>query len=197
MLFFSVYGKGPSYESDDADKELDVDAINLRKSPVTQTIHTDILPIICYFILFVHMTATCGEATAAGGRVIGGADATAGEWPWQAKLDTKDSGFTCGGSLITPTWVMTAAHCISDKDPSTYSVTLGDLNREMAEGTEQKFSVRRVEVHPDYNSPVFVNNDIALLQLTRPATKTAFVNTVCLPRASEVVTPGTKCYISG
>ena len=176
-----------------------MDAINLRKlkSPLAQKIRNDILPIICYFIFYVHMTATCGQATAAGGRVIGGADATAGEWPWQTKLETRDSGFTCGGSLITPTWVMTAAHCISDKDPSTYSVTLGDLNRERPEGTEQTFSVRRVVVHPDYNSPVFVNNDIALLQLTRPATKTAFVNTVCLPSASEVVKAGTKCYISG
>ena len=129
--------------------------------------------------------------------MIGGADATAGEWPWQAKLETKKWGFTCGGSLITPTWVMTAAHCISDNDPSVYSVTLGDLNRKKKDGTEQKFSVKRVVVHPDYNSPFPVNNDIALIELTRPVIKTLFVNTVCLPRESEVVSPGTKCYISG
>lgn len=145
----------------------------------------------------MHVTATCGQGTAPGGRVIGGKDATAGEWPWQAKLETKDSGFICGGSLIAPAWVMTAAHCILDKDPSKYSVTLGDLNREKPESTEQKFTVKRLVVHPEYNSPVPINNDIALLQLTRPATKTAFVNTVCLPRDSEVVPAGTKCYISG
>ena len=145
----------------------------------------------------VCVTGTCGQATAAGGRVIGGTDATAGEWPWQAKLETKDSGFNCGGSLIAPAWVMTAAHCIADKDPGMYSVTLGDLNREKSDGTEQKFSVKRVVVHPKYNMPVPVNNDIALLELTRPATKTSFVNTVCLPRDSEVVPFGTKCYVSG
>ena len=150
-----------------------------------------------FLVLSAHVTATCGQATAAGGRVIGGKDATAGEWPWQAKLETKNSGFTCGGSLITPEWIMTAAHCISNKDPKTYRVTLGDLNRQKPEVTEQKFTVKRVKVHPDYNSPVPINNDIALLELTRPATITSFVNTVCLPRDSDVVPIGTKCYISG
>lgn len=149
-------------------------------------------------ILFVHVTATCGKSSAAGSRVIGGTDAAPGEWPWQAKLRTTDSGFICGGSLITPTWVMTAAHCVSSSDdPNMYSVTLGDLNREKPEGTEQEFSVKRVIVHPKYNSPIAINNDIALLQLTRSASQTSFVNTVCLPEESEVVPVGTKCYISG
>lgn len=93
---------------------------------------------------------------------------------------------------------MTAAHCVSSSDdPNMYSVTLGDLNREKPEGTEQEFSVKRVIVHPKYNSPIAINNDIALLQLTRSASQTSFVNTVCLPEESEVVPVGTKCYISG
>ena len=129
--------------------------------------------------------------------MVAGKDASHGEWPWQAKIKTKGSGFTCGGSLITPSWVMTAAHCISEKDPSVYSVTLGDLIREKPEGTEQEFRVKKVVVHPKYNSPISINNDIALLQLARSATKTSFVNTVCLPEESEVVPVGKKCYISG
>lgn len=154
--------------------------------------------IFSLIILFVHVTATCGKSSAAGSRVVSGTDAAPGEWPWQAKLRTKDSGFVCGGSLITPTWVMTAAHCVSGSgDPSVYSVTMGDLNREQPEGTEQEFSVKRVVVHPNYNSPININNDIALLQLTRSASKTSFVNTVCLPDESDVVPVGTKCYISG
>lgn len=130
--------------------------------------------------------------------MIGGTDATPGEWPWQAKLRTKEEGFFCGGSLITPTWVMTAAHCVSgSQDPSKYSVTLGDVNREKPEQTEQEFNVIRVVVHPKYDSPVAINNDIALLQLGSEASKTSFVNTVCLPEETEVVPIGTRCYISG
>lgn len=144
----------------------------------------------------MHVTATCGKSTVGGSRVVAGTDASYGEWPWQAKLLTEGT-FTCGGSLITPSWVMTAAHCISKEDPSVYSVTLGDLHREKPEGTEQEFPVKKVVVHPKYNSPVAVNNDIALLQLTRSATRTSFVNTVCLPDEFEVVPIGTKCYISG
>lgn len=166
----------------------------------TKSSHDKVSHMFSFIILHVfgHVTATCGKSSAAGSRVIGGTDAAPGEWPWQAKLRTKDSGFSCGGSLITPTWVMTAAHCVSSSDdPSVYSVTLGDLNREETEGSEQEFSVKRVVVHPKYNFPIAINNDIALLQLTRSANKTSFVNTVCLPDESEVVPVGTKCYISG
>lgn len=139
---------------------------------------------------------TCGKSTVGGSRVVAGTDASLGEWPWQAKILTEGT-FTCGGSLITPSWVMTAAHCIFKKDPSLYSVTLGDLHREKPEGSEQEFRVKKVVVHPKYNWPVVINNDIALLQLTRSAKKTSFVNTVCLPDEAELVPVGTKCYISG
>lgn len=139
---------------------------------------------------------TCGKSTVGGSRVVAGTDASLGEWPWQAKILTEGT-FTCGGSLITPSWVMTAAHCIFKKDPSLYSVTLGDLHREKPEGSEQEFRVKKVVVHPKYNWPVVINNDIALLQLTRSAKKNSFVNTVCLPDEAELVPVGTKCYISG
>ena len=128
--------------------------------------------------------------------MIGGTDATLGEWPWQAQLQV-NGDFICGGSLISPTWVMTAAHCVKAKDPSSYKVTLGDVHRDEIENSEQEFGVKKIVVHPSYNIPVPINNDIALIQLTRAATKTSFVNTVCLPEASDLVPSGTHCYLSG
>jgi hypothetical protein len=42
--------------------------------------------------------------------IIGGSDATRGQFPWQAAM-ILDSSYLCGGSLITTTWILTAAHC--------------------------------------------------------------------------------------
>uniref|UniRef100_A0A3Q4FXT1 Peptidase S1 domain-containing protein n=1 Tax=Neolamprologus brichardi TaxID=32507 RepID=A0A3Q4FXT1_NEOBR len=42
--------------------------------------------------------------------IVGGQDAPPGSWPWQVALSIFGS-LTCGGSLITDQWVLTAAHC--------------------------------------------------------------------------------------
>ena len=49
-------------------------------------------------------------------RIIGGRPAGAGSHPWMAMLWNKQKGkLFCGGSLIAPRWVLTAAHCLERK----------------------------------------------------------------------------------
>lgn len=80
---------------------------------------------------------------------------------------------------------------------SYYTIRLGDHNRNTDEGTEQSIRGKRVIKHPSYNSPSPINNDIALIQLERPATLNSRVGTVCLPSHDEVVPPSARCYITG
>ena len=80
---------------------------------------------------------SCGYCTGGGGgggggsgqcgikpraRIVGGTDAPKGAWPWQAQIRTT-SGFPfCGGTLVAPQWVVTAAHCVPGKSPSAIRV---------------------------------------------------------------------------
>uniref|UniRef100_A0A8C8S860 Peptidase S1 domain-containing protein n=1 Tax=Pelusios castaneus TaxID=367368 RepID=A0A8C8S860_9SAUR len=121
--------------------------------------------------------------------------------PWQISLQyERDGAFyhTCGGTLITPIWVMTAAHCISAS--RTYEVVLGEYDMSKAEGSEQRIPVNPgdIFVHPGWNSGcVSCGDDIALLKLSRSAELSDTVQLGCLPPPDEVLPNGYPCYISG
>lgn len=60
-------------------------------------------------------------------RVLGGTDAKRGAWPWQVAVYTSSNTFVCGGSVINPLWLVTAAHCF--EDDKQYYFVIGDTDR--------------------------------------------------------------------
>ncbi|KAM4606984.1 urokinase-type plasminogen activator-like isoform 2-T2 [Polymixia lowei] len=150
---------------------------------------------------------TCGERTERKqSKIVGGALTPIESQPWVAAIFHERLNFQCGGSLIAPCWVLTAAHCfphgenIQARHLSVYlgksSINDTDIDR------EQKFTVEQLIVHQQYNdSNDNYNNDIALLKIKSSdgecAVRTSSVRTVCLPPDLIMLPSGIQCSIAG
>ncbi|CAH3033235.1 unnamed protein product, partial [Porites lobata] len=130
-------------------------------------------------------------------RIVGGVAAKHGGWPWQAMLRTSSNFPYCGGTLVSPQWVVSAAHCVSGKSASSVFIRLGAHKRTSDVGTEQDFRVSKIITHPSYHQPKRLSHDIALLKLERPAQLNRYVNQACLPHQVNAPTDGKRCWITG
>eukprot|EP00091_Calanus_sinicus_P017379 TRINITY_DN3756_c0_g1_i1.p1 TRINITY_DN3756_c0_g1~~TRINITY_DN3756_c0_g1_i1.p1 ORF type:complete len:185 (-),score=38.65 TRINITY_DN3756_c0_g1_i1:380-934(-) len=124
-----------------------------------------------------------GNAT----RIVGGVEAVPGSWPWQAYLKFKGS-FTCGGTLIHPEWVLSAAHCFSHHEHvKDWEIILGEHDDTVEEGWEQAMEVSTVVVHPDYNQHD-IDYDFTLIKLAKPVELTDHVAPACFPSEADDLT---------
>jgi len=125
----------------------------------------------------------CGQRQT---RVVGGTDATAGEFPWQAGLVSPGGTRTfCGGSVINNRYVLTAAHCTEGSSASQIQVMLGDLRIGASDAGEQRYSVQQIINHPQYTSATGSGWDFSLLKLDREITFSSTISPVCLPTAGQ------------
>jgi hypothetical protein len=97
-------------------------------------------------------------------KIVGGANASISDFPWQIYLI---SGiYQCGGSIISPGWVVTAAHCVKNTNGSTISASSMTITAGSSTPTTSgtKYYVSQVIPHPSFNSTT-LENDIALLKV--------------------------------
>ncbi|XP_022695263.1 serine proteinase stubble-like isoform X2 [Varroa jacobsoni] len=133
----------------------------------------------------------CGLANSTTKRIVGGREAAVGAWPWLALLfvDVSGSGYKaplCGGALIDPTHVLTAAHCVNlmgNVIPAhRFTVRLGEHDYlGVDDGANPvNIDVSRVFSHPQFNNRTYLN-DIAILRLQRPTLYGQGIAPICVP----------------
>jgi trypsin len=97
------------------------------------------------------------------GRIVGGDDAMPGEFPYQVSWQSKHGFNSCGGSIISSEYVLTAAHCCEGVSHS-YQIVAGEHNVDEDDGTEQRMEIKKRIIHEDYDSSN-IDNDVCVLHL--------------------------------
>lgn len=164
---------------------------------------------LALLLLFVLILAAMPvSANPFGGTVITGIDeppdthtgktpAPPGQNPWQVAIIFNDAptiqrGFVCGGSLIAPDWVLTAAHCVDFAEPDDLDVIVG---REKLSGQDgEQIGSTAFYIHSGWGDNN--NYDIALIKLSRPATQGQFLP-LQKSNQPQLSIPGTMSKVTG
>ncbi|XP_026464943.1 trypsin-1-like [Ctenocephalides felis] len=112
-------------------------------------------------------------------RIIGGVPAAVGEFPHQISLRYRQY-HTCGGSILNPSYILTAAHCVEGRAyPPDFTVVTGSIQL-LAGG--QSHAVQSIVFHEKF-AQSHLNNDVAIIKLQRPMTFNQYQKPIRLPNS--------------
>ncbi|NXP47763.1 TMPS9 protease, partial [Heliornis fulica] len=140
----------------------------------------------------------CGSRPAmkTASRIVGGSEASRGEFPWQVSLRENNEHF-CGAAILTEKWLVSAAHCFTEfQDPAMWAAYTGTTSLRGSDSSAVKMDIAQIIPHPSYNTDT-ADYDVAVLELKRPLTFTKYIQPVCLPEAGHHFPTSKKCLISG
>jgi prostatin (serine protease 8) len=130
--------------------------------------------------------------------ITNGQDAAEGQFPYQISYQWGFLGFfqhVCGGSIISPTWILTAGHCVTEVPAiGEYKIIAGITTLDENNPERQEINVINKIVNPNFDGGVGPN-DVALLQLASPLQLNDKVQPISLPAAGSV--PAGDSVLSG
>ncbi len=153
-------------------------------------------------VALVALAAPAQAQDRAHASIIGGSSATTAEWPWAAfvlALDRREEGFTCTGTVVAPTLILTAGHCIKDvltgrSTPAHRYIVVTGSGDVRDRSIRQVSKVVRTVVYPGFDR-FKLHGDAGLLVLATPTTAPAVA--LASPSDAALLGAGLPTYIAG
>lgn len=159
--------------------------LNFRqKGFLTMQNHSKIFSNIILSFILILFTITSYSASKSA-KIVGGHEAEPYSYPFMVSIQYKKNGWHfCGGALISPKTVITAAHCTKGESAANLQVVVGEHNLNIKEGPEQTINVQEIVIHDNYNSST-MENDISILHLSAPVNLGMTTQLITLPEPNE------------
>ena len=113
-------------------------------------------------------------------KIVGGVGTELNEYPWQVGITSPNSERPfCGGSILSSTSILTAAHCTYGSSAEDLVVVVAEHDWTEEDGQERHAVCGKIE-HPQYNSRT-QDKDFSILTLCSPLSFRREIQPVCLP----------------
>lgn len=153
--------------------------------------------------LALNTVAGCGIR--GGLRIVGGQEAEAHSYPWQASLRSSGwfgSSHICGATIINNKYLVTASHCVDGASTRSLTIVVGDHHKGNTQASEVSHPLQRIIMHELYDgnslSTEGLPHDIALLEVVNPMQFNDYVQPACLPGDENLDLVGNpECWITG
>lgn len=131
-----------------------------------------------------NITAPCGcseNNAVINTRIVGGETAVSHSWGWSVSLRIPNNKHFCGGTVLSPHYILTAAHCVDDSQIAKRQITVAIGTDNLYDNNGQRLIVSKIHIHSRWNRNT-KENDIAILELKQPISfDDKSVAKLCLP----------------
>lgn len=173
------------------------DCIEMRSSSVITSSIMQCLQILLVAFLAIAAAQEEQPIPLAGpqdGRIVGGWETNITHFPHQVSLQM-GTRHICGGSVIAPNVILTAAHCVlKPEEPQLYAIRAGST---IWSSGGSFVRVRQIIPHAQFNKPTHMNNDIAMLVLHKALVYDRTIQPIPLVVPTDKVSAQAQLFVSG